>query len=330
MTTHNTFSRALAILAGTAATIGALAILCGDALESGHWTLEHGLLPVIVSVTILSGHLVGQALRGFKLGSAAGFALLFVIGTGLTVYTSVGRQAKIADTEKLEVTHRNAELERLAAAAADLKQTLAYAVPDMKAECLDAPKVLPPKGWPECRRKRASVEAFQEKLAKTEDSISRSGAPKPVAAKADRAAEVVSLLFAVEKARAKDVFYTFEPFANSLFLELAAIVAFGFGFSGQRRRRERVEITPTPGPVIVAEPAKAEPVKVAHPDRRATVHSFVAAHAAKTGRAPQLKDVQALHFQRFGVVLPKTTAWNWRKEAMESLTPVRHLRVVGG
>jgi hypothetical protein len=29
-------------------------------------------------------------------------------------------------------------------------------------------------------------------------------------------------------------------------------------------------------------------------------------------------------------VLPKTTAWNWRKEAMESLTPVRHLRVVGG
>lgn len=323
-----TTSRLLAIIAGTAATFGALAILCGDALATGHWSLEHLLMPVIVGITILAGHLIGTALRSLKILSAAGFAALFVMGTGLTIYTSVGRQAKTADTEVAVLENDNAEIVRLKASAVELRKTLDYATPDAKTECKGAPNPLPPRGWPECRRKSSSVEAFNEKLEKIEARLTSLGAPKPVAPRAGRAAEVMSVLFGIDEKKAKHALMLFEPFFFSLFLELTAIVAFGYGFGSRRQAKPaRVVITPDPGPVVTATKVIDRAPSV---ERRAAVHSFVAAHAARHSHAPQIPAIQAMHRGRFGFELPKTTAWNWRAEAIATLAePVRHLRIVG-
>ena len=104
-------SHRLAIAAGAAATGGALAILLADPLMTGNWKLDHGLLPIIVGITIAAGHLVGSAVRGRRPLSALGFAAIFVVGTALTIYSSVGSQ-----TESLGNKASNAEAHNAAIA----------------------------------------------------------------------------------------------------------------------------------------------------------------------------------------------------------------------
>ena len=84
---HYHAGRPFAISVGVAATGGALAILLADPVTTGNWRLDHVLLPVIVAITIASGHLFGSALRGWRILPAMGFALIFAVGTVLTVYS---------------------------------------------------------------------------------------------------------------------------------------------------------------------------------------------------------------------------------------------------
>ena len=90
-----------------AATGGALAILLADPITTGNWRLDHALLPVIVGVTIAAGHLVGSAIRDRKALAATGFALVFTIGTLLTVYSSVGSQAEKGGNKAADVEAHN-------------------------------------------------------------------------------------------------------------------------------------------------------------------------------------------------------------------------------
>lgn len=312
MTTHNTTAARLAITAGVVATVGAMAILCRDALTSGHWTLDHALLPVIVCITILAGHLVGTA--GWRQPvSAAGFAMLFCLGTGLAVYTSVGRQAAvaaqaIADAEAInrEIADKRAEVK---AATARWEHADGQATKEMTGQkCLDR-----------CQAWRTRAADIQSRIDILRAGIARLGGGQVVAPTAERAAEVLAV-FGYDKARTKHAFITFEPFGYSLFLELAAIVAFGFGFARRRSNTQRVEITPEPGPALTSDTANGQ-------ERRAVVVSFVAAQTARKGQAPALAAIQAMHLARFGVKLPKSTASRWRLEAAQQ--PVRRLRVVG-
>lgn len=314
MSTHSSTARKLAIVAGIAATGGALAILCGDVFTTGHWSLDHALMPVIVGITILAGHLVGTALRSWKIGSAAGFALLFVIGTGLTVYTSVGRQAKTAETEIASVEANNAAIKEAHSELILARRRLA------DAEGMIAKETGKGGCGKICKDWTQRANEVRSHIALQVAGIERLGAPKPVAPRADRAAEVLAL-FGVEKDKAKRYFQLFEPFAYSLFLELAAIVAFGFGFGQRKADAEEVVITPEPGPVMVAPSTSTE--------RRAAVHSFVAAHIVRHGHPPQLHTMQAMHREAFGMELPKSTASRWRLEAEAKIKPVRQLRVVG-
>ena len=89
---HYHTGRTLAISVGVAATGGALAILLADPIMTGNWRLDHVLLPVIVAITIASGHLCGCACAGWRILPAMGFSLIFLVGTVLTVYSSVGAQ----------------------------------------------------------------------------------------------------------------------------------------------------------------------------------------------------------------------------------------------
>lgn len=52
---------------------------------------------------------------------------------------------------------------------------LRWAVPDKNAECAGAPDPLPPKGWPNCRRKTGTVTALQERQVKLEADIKAAG-----------------------------------------------------------------------------------------------------------------------------------------------------------
>src|SRR3990172_4344808 len=101
MTTTTTGGRALAIAAGMAFTGGALYILLEDAIKNLHWTMAHGLAVLTVFGVIASMHLAGEAWRSRHFGTALGFVLVALIGTGLVVYNSVGRQAEANDTSVL-------------------------------------------------------------------------------------------------------------------------------------------------------------------------------------------------------------------------------------
>jgi hypothetical protein len=59
---------------------------------------------------------------------------------------------------------------------AENAKQLRWAVPDRNAECAGAPDPLPPKGWPNCRRKTGTVTALQERQAKLEAQIKAAGA----------------------------------------------------------------------------------------------------------------------------------------------------------
>lgn len=315
MKSHNIPARSLAIVAGIASTAGALAILCSDAITSGHWTLDHALMPVMVGTTIIAGHLVGAALRSWRVGSAAGFAALFLVGTGLTVYTSVGRQAQTADTQTMTAETRNAAISDQVAAVKASKRRLADAENEISSHTNN-------KGCGRiCNDWKTRAEEIRSHLAIQEIQLQRLGSPEPVAPRAERAADVLAL-FGYDKARAKDAFRKFESFAYSLFLEMTAIVAFGFAFRHSAPApRVVTEITPEPGPALTAEPNGT--------DRRAAVHSFVAAHIARHGRAPTLPALQKMHRETFRQTLPKSTASRWRLEAEAHITPARRLRVVG-
>lgn len=252
--------RLLALAAGSAFVVGSLVILLGDVLlNPTAWSRYHVLTLLMVGGTIAAGHLIGTATRARSVFAAAGFAVLFIAGTALVVIQSVGRQAETTETATLTVTAHNDEIVRLKAQAQDLRQTLSYARPDRNRECIGAPDPLPPKGWPECRRKRASVAAIEEQLAKAETRLSSLGAPAPVAPKADKVAEVLAL-FGANRDAAKAGFQLLEPFLWTLFFEIGAIVSLGFAFrhgsrvvtrAGNDNDRARA---PVPEPETVEDP----------------------------------------------------------------------------
>lgn len=314
MHTNTTTAARLAIFAGAVATAAALAILSADAFKSGHWDLSHVLMPAIVGITILSGHLFGTALRGWKLPSAAGFAVLFALGTGLTVYTSVGRQATTADQAMASAEAVNKEL---ADKTAEVK---AARIRRDQADTEATKEMTGQKCLSRCQAWKTRVADIQARIDILEAGIRRIGGHQVVAPNAERVANILAMI-GYDKANTKAVFIQLEPFFYSLFFEIGALVAFGYGFAVLRGAR-RVKITPEPGPVVTAD------TSTSGQERRGAVVAFVAAQNARKGTLPTLAEVQAMHLARFGATLPKSTASRWRLEAA-AIQPVKRLRVVG-
>lgn len=129
---HYPASRWLAIAAGVTATGGALAILLAEPLSTGHWTLNHVLLPLIVGVTIMAGHLVGSATRERRWLAGLGFAAIFVIGTALTIYSSVGAQKSGAASRAADVAAANEAVRDTRAAKIRAEAALAALQADAK------------------------------------------------------------------------------------------------------------------------------------------------------------------------------------------------------
>ena len=222
MNSTTTGGRALAIAAGVAFTAGALYILLEDAVKNQHWTMAHALTVLTVFGTIASGHLAGKALRHLHLGAAAGFALLFLSGTGLVVYNSVGRQAEASSTSVLSVEDRNQQRFDAKAKLASAEQSLESIRADIVTECSSGE-------GKRCRGTKAATAVYEAAVQGHKSDLEKLGAEEPVAPKAEKMAEILAL-FGVDKATAKATLMLLEPFLYTLFFEFGSVVSWGYAF----------------------------------------------------------------------------------------------------
>lgn len=228
MTTHSTGRRGLAIASGALFTAGGILIIMGDVVtKPSAWTIYHALTILTIAGTIAAGHLSSDAARGRHILAAIGFTALFLAGTALVVYQSVGRQAETTDAKTLSIQARNAEIEAKAAELTTSRQRLADAERMVSIEtgtscgrkCLD---------W---KRRAAEVRGY---ISTLESDLARLGAPAPVAPKADKMAAVAAL-FGADHAKARAALMLAEPFLWTLFFEIGSVVSLGFAFGGKRR-----------------------------------------------------------------------------------------------
>lgn len=268
----STNERRTAIAVGVAAAGAALAILLQDVIwQKAPVTLDHALMPVIVLITIAAGHL---AVKGRTIGALFGFGLVFILGTLLTVYTSVGRQAEVADTASRRAEVVAAERTRVMALRSRAEAMLQEAQGKMAAECKSG------KGS-RCDGIKATVDVYAAAVKGHDADLA--GLPVIVnAARSSRFADVMEL-GGLNREKTQHVAYLLEPFAYSLFFELCAIVAFGFGFGGRR-------------PALVANdnpPADVVPVPDLEPTDDEKVVNWSKAFEAKHKRRPEQHEIRS-------------------------------------
>ena len=240
MTVNTTAGRVLAIAALVAFTGGGLYILLEKALISGVWSMQHVLTVLIVFGTVASGHLSRDAVCDTRILTALGFALLFIAGTGLVVYNSVGRQTATSASQANEaVSHnelRDAILDRLEDERVGLKKANAKrdwemaGRPDKKGNrttkpicgggCLSWKKI--------ATEHRAQITSLEQRLADI-------GPPQTVNTKAKAQAFAdVAAIFGFTKSATVAALTLLEPFAITLFFEIGIIVAAAFAFRHAR------------------------------------------------------------------------------------------------
>jgi len=222
---HNTpTGRLLAITAGVAFSVGGLVILMGSALTRPmEWTQYHVLTILTVFGTIAAGHLLAGAWKARHILAAVGFLVLFMAGTALVVYQSVGRQAETSDTNKLSVEARNAAIaskhDDLRDAKARQRHATAKADQEMTGERCGG----------RCKDWRTNATDIGNTIAALEAEIAALGPQKPVEPKSAKMAEVAAL-FGFDRAKSQAALMLIEPFLWTLFFEVGSIVSLGFAF----------------------------------------------------------------------------------------------------
>jgi hypothetical protein len=224
MADSSTPKRGLAIVAGAAFTAGAIVVIFGETLRNpSEWTTYHLITLLTICGTIVVGHLVGSAARAGGFGgwlSAIGFCVLFLAGTGLVIYQSLGRQAEAAGSKVASAEHRNgliaSKLQQRDKTLQDLddhKQRIAAEVagwPNAKGKATKTPGC-----GPDCRGFERQRDAAQALIDRLEREIADLGPQVEVAPELRE----VQLL-------------------RTMFFEFGSIVAFAFGF-GHRKTSAR-------------------------------------------------------------------------------------------
>ena len=223
MTTITTGGRALAIAAGAAFTFGGLRIILGDALtDPSRWTTSVQLTVLMVFGTIAAGHLMRDAGKARHWGATLGFLMLFLAGTGLVVFNSVGRQA---ETTMLTASQADAAAERRVAVKAALavaEERLADAQANLARECKSG-------RGPRCQGIEATISVYEAAVRGHVADLEKIGPARPVNAKAAEGAKIAALLGA-DEAKAKAALMLVEPFLWTLFFEVGSIVSLDFAF----------------------------------------------------------------------------------------------------
>jgi len=219
--------RALATLAGGAFAIASLTILLDrQLLEPMAWTSSQWLTILMVFGVISAGHLMVTAGKAKHWPSAGGFGLLFVVGTGLVVYSSVGRQVETTGATTLSTEDRNGEIADKRADLKDARERLAYA--NGQVQKLMTGKSCASKA---CRDWKTNAKDVTAAIKALEADIAELGPRKPVNAQAEAMADI-ALLFRLPASKDQIVatLLLLIPFAKTLFFEIGSIVSLGFAF----------------------------------------------------------------------------------------------------
>lgn len=279
-----------AIVAGSVATAGAIGLLLSDAIISGHWTQDHALVPVVIGLTVATGHLAATALRGGKVLSAVGFAIAFAVGTAITVLNGMGRQSEGIEAKVAEVSTHNAAI---SAKKAEIEKATARRD---QAERMAEKEMTGERCGPRCNDWKLRAKEVAAHLKALDDDLAKLGAPKPVNVKAAKVAAIASA-FGYDGKQSAALVILIEPVLLPFLLEWTAIFSFGFGIGHARKPRPRVVEIPS----VDVEP---DP-----PGTRETAIDWIKAYEQKHGHKPKLREIQAT----FG--LPKTTAHRYRLAA---------------
>ncbi len=218
----NNHGRFLAALSGAVFLGGSLAIILGSALlEPWSWGQSQVLTVLMIVGTIAAGHLAKVAFKARSV-SCVGFAVLFVAGSGLVVYNSVGRQAEQHDTVALERATANALIEDKTRDIEAARERLANAE-------RNADRERGSKCKQRCKDWEAAAADARNVIRVLESEIRALGAPKPVDAKADKAGELAAV-FGFDRRKAAALAALIEPFLWTIFFEIGSIVSLGFAF----------------------------------------------------------------------------------------------------
>lgn len=223
--------RGLAFVAGLAFAIGGLTILLDKELTSPlHWQSGQWLTILTVVGTIAAGHLMADAWRARHPFAALGFFVLFLSGTTLVVYSSVGRQAEQQGTATLSVEDTNAKITEKTADLQSAKARRDYA--DRAAD----KEMTGQRCGPRCREWKQNSKDISVVIAQLEREIAQLGPQKPINAQATAMAEIALLFHAPgSKDQMIAALVLLIPFAKTLFFEIGSIVAFGFAFRQSKR-----------------------------------------------------------------------------------------------
>jgi len=232
---QNTKHHYAALLCGGIAVSGALAILLQDAIFTGTLKLEHGLIPALMAVQILAAHLFGQAIRDKRIVSGVGFLLVAVIGTWGVLYTSVGKQSRVAAEAEAGTAYRTEERTKLEQTLALNSEMLDGARKALAAECASG-------NGKRCDGKRATVQVYEDAVAGVEAKIEKLGPKTSTETQATKMAEFIALLTGWDKAKVEHALLLIQPFTYATIFELGALVSFGFAFGGHRKPSGGLEV----------------------------------------------------------------------------------------
>lgn len=219
----NNHGRILAGLSGLAFLAGSLTIILGPALLHPLAWGQYQVLTVLMIVgTIAAGHLAKTAFKARFVLSAFGFGVLFVAGSALVVYNSVGRQAEAHDTVAMERAAANSLIEDKRRDVEAARERLATAERNADRERGSKCKT-------KCRDWENAAADARNVIRVLESEIKALGAPKPVDAKADKAGELAAV-FGFDRRKAAALAALIEPFLWTIFFEIGSIVSLGFAF----------------------------------------------------------------------------------------------------
>lgn len=233
---HYTIANPAAIVGGVAAAGGAIALLVRDAFVTG-WTVELALMPVIVGLAILSGHLSWRALCGFRPLAAVGLTVLSILCSGFAVYETMGRRAEVRDVKVASAVDTEKRRQHLQTLLSEAEEILAKHRALLSQECASG-------NGKRCSGLTYTTLTWESAVTGYQTQLAKLGPQTPADPKADRFAAVLSLFVGAKDADIKRNVATFEPIALPLILEFGSMVLFGFGFSSRRRREPIAAVAP--------------------------------------------------------------------------------------
>lgn len=242
--------RALAIIAGLVFLSGTLAILFEDVIHGAPFALKHLLTLTILAGTIMAGHLMAEAMRQWRTWFAAvGFLLVFLSGTALVVYSSVGRQAAATTQVTATAEELNDRRTQISQSRVKAQGMLDQALVNYGKQCATG------KGE-RCDGIKATIDVYQAAIKGHDAELKEIGWSRPVNPEAEQFAEIAAVVLGLDataKSKIKAAALLVVPLLITLFLEFGTIQSFGYAF---RRVSQRL-----PAPLRV--PAPAQPLPVA-------------------------------------------------------------------